>query len=508
MSEAMHALKELCRPIWNLHGVRSLLGWDQQVLMPPRGSGPRAQQMATLEHVIHDLIASPRFADALYAAESAPALSDLDQRYLRRARREHDLAAKVPSRLVEERARATSLAFEAWVHARKEDDFGHFLPHLKEVFRLTRELAEHRGFKGHVYDAMIDEYEPGMTTTQVQSLFEGLLPSLTELVRRIAEQPAPSRRIVEQSFPEEGQKQFVRYLLEQIGFDFEAGRLDKSAHPFCSGSTSRDVRLTDRFDPRLVTMAIFGGLHEGGHGLYEQGSPSEWDGTPLGGGTSLGVHESQSRLWENLVGRSQPFWQAHFPRMRATFPHQLSGYTTEDFYRAVNYVKPDLIRVEADEVTYTLHIALRFELERGMLDGTLDPADLPDAWNQKMKSYLGVDVPSNRVGCLQDIHWSDGLIGYFPTYSLGNLIASQLWVQIRKALPDLDGMLAQGRCAPLLEWLRTHIHQHASSLSSAEVIASACGGELSSQPFLDYLWDKYGTLYGLTPTAKENSVPK
>lgn len=498
MSESVHALKELCRPIWNLQGIRSLLSWDQQVLMPPRGAGPRAQQLATLEHVHHEMLTHPRLADALYTAEQSSPHQDLDRRFLRAVRRAYDLAAKVPSRLVEERARVTALAYEAWAEARKNNDFPFFLPHLREVFRLTREVAEHRGFHGHLYDAMIDEYEPGMTTAQVQSVFEAMLPGLVKLVQGIAKAPPVSRRILQQPYPLAGQHEFSRYLLERIGFDFAAGRLDQSAHPFCSASTSRDVRLTDRLDPMLVTMSIFGSLHEGGHGLYEQGSPHEWDGTPLGGGCSLGIHESQSRLWENLVGRSLPFWKANFRKMQSVFPQQLSGYHVEDFYKAINYVEPSFIRVEADEVTYTLHIVMRFELEKAMLDGSLDPADLPDAWNQKMRDYLGITPPNDSLGCLQDIHWSDGLIGYFPTYSLGNLVAAQLWIKIREDIPALDEQIESGNCIPLLEWLRHKIHRHGSSYTADEIIAEACGGPLSHQPFLDYLWEKFGTLYGIS----------
>lgn len=499
-SEAIHSLKEACRPVWNLVAIRSLLGWDQQVMMPARGAGPRAQQLATLEHVHHEMLTAPRFADALYAAEEwlkGGTRDDLDRRFVRATRRAYDLAIKVPSKLVEERARATALAYEAWAQARQNNDFHFFLPHLREVFRLTREVAEHRGFQGHLYDAMLDEYEPGMTTNQVQALFSGLLPSLVKLVQQISEAPPLPRKILQQSFPLDGQHEFSRYLLQQIGFEFQAGRLDQSAHPFCSASSSRDVRLTDRLDPELVTMSMFGSLHEGGHGLYEQGSPPEWDGTPLAGGCSLGIHESQSRLWENMVGRSLPFWQAHFGKLQSVFPRQLSGYHVEDWVRAINYVEPSFIRVEADEVTYTLHVVIRFELEKAMLDGSLDPADLPGAWNEKMASYLGITPPNDSLGCLQDIHWSDGLIGYFPTYSLGNLVAAQLWRKVNEEVPGLQEQIAGGSCARLLEWLRDRVHRFGSSYTADEVIDEACGGVLDYQPFLDYLWEKFGKLYQL-----------
>ncbi|MBS2036400.1 carboxypeptidase M32 [bacterium] len=494
MSEAITRFKELCSPIWNLYSVRSLLYWDQQVLMPGGGASARADQIAALEKVCHGMLTDPHFKSTLEEAEEA-AGEDIDRRYLRSARRAYDLAAKLPSRLVEERARATALAVEAWVEAKKTNSFAHFLPHLRRVFDLTREVAEHKGYAQHPYDALIDEYEPGMTTAKIDALFGGILPSLVQLVQAIAASPPLPRRILQQAFPFQGQHEFSRYLLESIGFDFERGRLDQSAHPFCSSSTSSDVRMTDRLDEWLVTMSIFGSLHEGGHGLYEQGSPREWNSTPLAGGCSLGIHESQSRMWENFVGRSLPFWKAHFPKMRSLFPEQLWGYSPEDMYRAVNYVEPSFIRVEADEVTYTLHVVMRYELERDMITRALDPADLPQAWNEKMQKTLGITPPNDSLGCLQDIHWSDGLIGYFPTYSIGNVVAAQLWRKIRTDLPDLDRQTEAGNHAPLLGWLRHNLHRYASSVSPEEALFEATGGEeLDHRPFVDYLWDKFSKL--------------
>ncbi len=495
MSEPITHFKELCSPIWNLYSVRSLLYWDQQVLMPSGGAGSRANQIAALEKVCHGMLTDTRFKSSLEKAEES-ASEDIDKRYLRSARRAYDLASKLPSRLVEERARATSLAVEAWVEAKKNNDFKHFLPHLRNVFDLTRDVAEHKGFADHPYDALIDEYEPGMTTTKIDALFGAILPPLVQLVQGIAAAPPVSRKILQQAYPLEGQHEFSRYLLEQIGFDFHRGRLDQSAHPFCSSSTSSDVRMTDRLDERLVTMSIFGSLHEGGHGLYEQGSPLEWNSTPLSGGCSLGLHESQSRMWENFVGRSLPFWQAHFPRMRNIFPQQLWGYSPEDMFRAVNYVEPSFIRVEADEVTYTLHIVMRYELERDMITKALDPADLPDAWNEKMEKTLGIRPPTDALGCLQDIHWSDGLVGYFPTYSIGNVVAAQLWRKVRQDLPCLDEDIARGNNLGLLNWLRHNLHRYGSSVLPEEAIFEATGGEeLDHRPFVDYLWDKYSGLY-------------
>lgn len=492
-------LKEQCGAIWGLYGVRSLLYWDQQVLMPPGATDARANQLAALERVSHQLLTAPAFLEALEKAEAHA--QGLDAAYVRQARRTYDLASRLPTRLVEERTRVTALAVPAWIEARKNNRFQDFLPHLREVFRLTREVCECRGYSNHPYDALIDEYEPGFTTAQVEALFDGLLPGLVKLVQGIASAQPLSRKILQQSFEVPRQKEFSRYLLEQIGFSFQHGRLDQSAHPFCSSNASSDVRLTDRLDADWLPMSIFGGLHEGGHGLYEQGCPPEWSGTPLGGGCSLGIHESQSRLWENMVGRGLPFWQAHFPRLRELFPLQLNGYSVEDFHRAINFVEPSFIRVEADEVTYSLHIALRFRLEKDLLAGTLDAADLPDAWNQGMESTLGIRPPSDALGCLQDIHWSDGLIGYFPTYSLGNLVAAQMWRKVNHDIPDLQEQIRAGHCGTLLSWLREKVHSAASSKLPGEVILESCGHPLDYRPFLDYLWEKFGSLYSLNPLS-------
>lgn len=498
MSQALVELKELCSPIWNLYSVRSLLYWDQQVQMPAKGGSARGEQLAALETVCHERLVSDRFAAALSRAEADSLTQEIDKRYIRAARRAYDLAAKLPASLVAEKARVQAKAVEVWAEAKKNDDFASFLPNLREVFRLTREVAEHRGYQHHPYDALVDEYEPGMNTPFIENLFEGLLPGLIDLVQALSKAEPPSRKILQQRFPLEGQKQFSRHLLQQIGFSLERGRLDQSTHPFCAATSSVDVRLTDRLDENALTMSIFGGLHEGGHGLYEQGSPVEWNGSPLAGGCSLGIHESQSRLWENLVGRSLPFWKAQFPVLRGIFPEQLSGYSVDDFYRAINYVEPSYIRVEADEVTYTLHIVLRFQLERDMLSGQLDPADLPEAWNAKMQASLGLTPPTHRLGCLQDIHWSDGLIGYFPTYSLGNLVASQLWDQIGQDIPDLEEQLTKGSCCALLGWLRDKVHRQASSVTPSELIQEICGGPLDHRPFLGYLQSKFSRLYGIS----------
>lgn len=494
-------LQERANLIWTLSECRGLIGWDQQTLMPPGAAAGRSSHLAAMNKITHELMTQPAYGELLKGAEEEVAglPEDSEERcYVRFVRRAYDSATKLPARLVEDYSRATSAAFEAWVGARKDSDFKSFQPSLEKVFELTREKAECLGYPNHPYDAMLDEWEPGILTREVDDVFSSLQPPLTRLVEELSKSDKPlSDRPLRQGFPVDVQRKFSHYLLEAIGFDFNRGRLDDSAHPFCSSSQSGDVRLTDRFGVDQVTMAIFGSLHEGGHGLYEQGSPPKYDGTPLRGGCSLGVHESQSRLWENFVGRSLPFWKAHFPKLSEAFPQQLSGYSADDFYRAVNVVRPSLIRVEADEVTYTLHIILRFELEKALLTGDLKVADLPGAWNEKMQKYLGIQPPDDAHGCLQDIHWSDGLIGYFPTYSLGNLIAAMLWESAVADMPDLTTRIERGDNASLLTWLRDKIHRHASLYTPKELLQRSLGKALDSRPFMAYLEGKFKPLYGL-----------
>jgi len=502
MGEKLAKLKERAELVWNLYGLRSLTGWDHQVMMPSGGGPARANQMAALERVAHELLVSDELRNALEGAEKEVAgrdPDDLDLCYVKAVRRKYDRYAKVPAELVEEMARTTTLAMEAWVTAKKTNDFPLFQPHLERVMDLCRRIAEARGYAEHPYDAMLDEWESGMKASQLKRLFDGLKPGLVDLVKRIRDQEVPPSKILQQRFPAEGQRKFNQLLLPAIGFDVRCGRLDESAHPFCASPSSLDVRLTNRVYEDQLPASVFGTLHEAGHGLYEQGSPAEFNGTPLKGGCSLGVHESQSRLWENLVGRSRAFWRYHYGHLVAHFPDQLSGYTAEDFYRAINEVKTSFIRVEADEVTYTLHIIMRFELELELLEGKLAVEDVPEAWNSRFESYFGIRPPTDTQGCLQDIHWSDGLVGYFPTYSLGNMIASQLWERIQRDIPDLEQQIESGDCRPLLAWLREHVHRHASKYEPTELVCRATGQDLAWEPFLSYLEKKYGEIYGLIP---------
>lgn len=493
-------LKHRADQVWTLKECYSLASWDQQTLMPAGGAPGRANHLAVLEKTSHQLLSSPDFGQALQAAEQQGG-DEFQTCYIRQCRRHHDRACKVPSQLVEELSRTTSHALEVWAKARQTNDFASYQPVLAKMFDLKRQQAESIGYSQHPYDALLDEFEPQMLTSDVERVFSALRPSLSQLVEDLTGQGAGNQfcdGLLRQKFPVQVQEAVARWMLETIGFDFQHGRLDKSVHPFCSTSSSLDVRVTDRYQEDFLSPAVFGALHEGGHGLYEQGSPPELNGTPLRGGCSLGIHESQSRLWENFVGRGLPFWKAHFAKLQAFFPYQLSGYSVSDFYRAINTVQPSLIRVEADEVTYTLHIILRFELEKALLTGDLAVADLPAAWNENMHKYLGIRPSDDRTGCLQDIHWAAGYVGYFPTYSLGNLVAAMMWDRLQVDIPELQAGLSAGHTKPILDWLKDKVHRHASFYDPVELLKKSLDMQLDHQPFMNYLNNKFRPLYGLS----------
>ncbi|HEX4613430.1 MAG TPA: carboxypeptidase M32, partial [Urbifossiella sp.] len=374
-------------------------------------------------------------------------------------------------------------------------------PYLEKVVALKRQEAQAVGYTGHPYNALLDEYEPGATVAEVREVFAGLTRDLVPLITAVGESgKKPDRAVLERDFPTDRQKVFAEAAAAAFGFDFAAGRLDTTAHPFCSGVGPGDCRITTRYNPRFFSEAFFGVLHETGHGLYEQNLPADHFGTPLGGACSLGIHESQSRLWENQVGRGRAFWGHFFPRLQQTFPTALAGVEFDRFYFAVNEVRPSLIRVEADEATYNLHVALRFELELGLVSGDLAVADLPGAWNERFKALLGLDVPDDARGCLQDIHWSFGGIGYFPTYTLGNLYAAQLMAAARRDLggaDELDADFRRGEFGRLRTWLGERVYRHGQRFRAGELCRRATGESLSARAFISYLNEKFGPLYGV-----------
>ena len=481
------------------------LAWDEQTYLPARGGDHRADQLAALAGLTHDRLTGPDLAEALAACEAA----DFPEHSaaaacVREARRDFDRRTALPRRLVEELSRVTTLAQRAWTDARKAADFAAFRPHLEDVVALKREEAAAVAAArpdladGPLYDALLDDYEPGARSDAVAAVFAELRDGLVPLVRGIADSgTTPDRSLLARPYPIAGQRALCKAAAGELGFDFDAGRLDTAAHPFCTTLGPADCRLTTRYNPSDFTQSYFGALHEAGHGIYEQGLPPGWFGAPPGEACGLGVHESQSRLWENFVGRSEPYWEHAATAAKAAFPGALGGATPDALYRAVNDVRPSLIRVEADEVTYNLHVLLRFELERPLIAGDLPVADLSDAWDERFAASFGFRPPSPADGCLQDIHWAAGLIGYFPTYALGNVYAAMLWGAARRDLPDLDALHAAGDFAPLRGWLMEKVHRHGRRYSPTDLIERAAGAAPSPGPLIAHLREKYGRLYGL-----------
>ncbi len=488
------ALHERATILADLGHVHSLLFWDQNTMMPPNGAPARGDQSATLETIAHERLTDPelgRLLDALepWAAEQDPDADDV--RLIRELRRDFEKAVRVPTSLAAEASRAAALGQAAWMEARASADFSRFRDALALQLDLRhRYVACFEGY-GHPYDVLLDDFEPGMTTARLRPLLGELVDGLVPLVADVADdEPRPEGGPFGGPYAVEDQRRAVMDILEGVGFDPDGWRLDVAPHPFAQRIAPGDVRITTRYDLHDFTGAYFGSLHEFGHGLYEAGIPDRVGRSPLGSPVSQGVHESQSRLWENLVGRSRPFCAWALPRLAAHLPGALDGTTVDALYRGVNTVHRSLIRVEADETTYNLHIALRFELELALMEGTLAVDDLPHAWNDGMHRLLGLDVPDDAQGVLQDVHWGAGLIGYFPTYSLGNLMAAQLWEALRAELGELDAQLEAGDFGPLRAWLRERIHAHGRKLPPAELLHRVTGQELAVAPFMRYLRGK------------------
>lgn len=482
-----------------LSSTASVLGWDEQTYMPPGAAPLRADQFSLIARLAHERHTSQRFADLLAQAEveNSSAAGDSDIAInLHHFRRDFDRAARLPAEFVEELSRASVMSEHAWTQARRDNNFAAFQPWLEKMVALKQREVEYVGAPtGDNYDALLDEFEPGMTAERLRVVFSELRDALVEIVAAIKDsgRTAPVE-ITRRKFPIPSQEKLARRAAAAYGFDFEQGRLDISAHPFCSFIGPGDTRMTTRYDENDVSNSFFSVLHETGHGLYDQGIPAEHFGTPLGDFISLGIHESQSRMWENLVGRSEAFWQWMWPQFQAEFD-ALEGVTLNQWMFAINNVESSLIRTESDEITYNLHIILRFELEQALLSGALPAADLPGEWNAAMTKMLGVCPSTNTEGCLQDIHWSGGGIGYFPTYTLGNLISAQLFEAVTAEVPALNDDFAQGDFSKLLGWLRANVHSHGKRYSAEDIVQRATGAPLSAQPLLRHLREKSKTYY-------------
>lgn len=500
MEEKLARLKEISAELADLSYAASVLGWDQQVNMPPMGAEARGNQLATLQHLIHTKFITPELGDLLeYLTQIAKDLHpDSDEaRLIKVSRREYEQAVKVPPEFTAKFTRLTSAAFGAWREARQEGNFSKFQPFLEKIVEMNQQYAEYFAPYDHVYDPLLDRFEPGMKTMDVKQIFDALRPQQVALIQAISEAPQVDDAFLHQHFDEQKQWDFGVKVITQYGYDWKRGRLDKAPHPFTTNFGVNDVRITTRVDQNFLNPALFGTLHECGHALYELGVLNDFERNALGGGASLSVHESQSRMYENLVGRSLPFWEHFYPVLQDLFPTQLANVDLATFYRGINKVAPSLIRVEADEATYNLHIMLRFEFEIGLMDGTLAVKDLPEAWNSKMKDTLGVVPPNDALGVLQDIHWSGGMIGYFPTYALGNLISVQLWEAINKALPDLEDKIRQGEFGDLLDWLSANVHRHGKKYEPQELIQMVTGSKITSTPYIRYLKEKFSEIYHL-----------
>ncbi|HEU5170414.1 MAG TPA: carboxypeptidase M32 [Gemmatimonadales bacterium] len=483
-----------------LASCADVLEWDEETCLPRGGVAYRSEQLALLAGLLHDRGADPRLGELLDLLEASFLSADPESAAavnIREIRRAYERERRLPRRLVEEIARVTALAQQAWADARDAGEYERFRPWLERIVRLAREEAEAVGYTDTPYDALLEDYEPGVTTREVARLFEDLRRELVPLVQ--AASPSGRRRtaVLRREYPVDRQRLFAEAVAAAIGFDLDRGRIDTAAHPFCTALGPGDCRITTRFAARDFPGGFFTVLHEVGHALYEQGLDSAHYGTPMGEPASLGLHESQSRLWENLVGRSAGFWRQFFPRARAVFHEALHDVKQDAFVAALNQVEPSLIRIGADEVTYNLHILIRFELEQALLADDLRPADLPEAWNSAYRATLGLTPANDRDGCLQDGHWGEGLIGYFPTYTLGNVYAAQLFAAAGRAIGDLDAQFGRGDFSGLLGWLREQVHAHGRRLTAARLIARATGAPPDWRPLVESLRTRYGESVGL-----------
>ncbi|MBC23232.1 MAG: carboxypeptidase M32 [Phycisphaerae bacterium] len=487
-----------------LGGTLGVLGWDQETMMPPGGLEYRSRQMSQLAGMKHTMATDPRLGEFLQACEEDASLTSdptsVEAVNIRQARRAYDKATRLPDSLVTEMARVESIAQHEWAAARTDDDYDRFKPYLQQLLDLSREKASCYGWPddGEPWDALADNYEPGCSAAEIERVFTPLRDSLQSLVADLVASPTPpSNAFNERALAIEAQERFVRDVSERIGFDFNRGRLDRSTHPFCGGSNCNDVRMTTRFSESNVNDALGSTLHESGHGIYEQGLLSEHVDTPMGSSVSLAIHESQSRMWENQVGRSREYWKWCQGELSKYFGSSLDDLSIDDLYGGANIVRPDFIRVEADEATYNLHIMVRFQIERPLISGDLGVDDIPETWNRLYKEYLGIEVPNDRLGCLQDVHWSFASFGYFPTYTLGNLYCAQFFEAALQEMPDLMDDFTRGEFTRLKDWLNRNIHAHGQRWLAADLCEQVTGKPLSAEPLMRHLNNKLRPIYGI-----------
>ncbi len=497
MNPTYEKYKELLSRLADVQYAQALLNWDQETYMPKAGADQRAQQISTLSGIAHNLSVSPELEEVLLKLENDNTLGEKEKRNIAQSLKNFRLSKKYTQVFVEEMSKAISEAFQSWQQAKEANDFSLYAPALKKLVALKREECRIIGFKGHPYDAMLDQYEPEASTADLTVLFADVRTQLVDFVKQIAACPQNEDSFMFKHYPADKQWHFGLDMLRQMGYDFDAGRQDLSSHPFTTNFGPKDVRVTTRIAEDNFNEMTWSCIHEGGHALYEQGLPVSEYGLPSGEYVSLGIHESQSRLWENNVARNLPYWKCNLPALKGLFPENLAGVTPEGFYKAINKVQPSLIRTNADELTYHFHVLIRFEIEKALIEGSIEVNDLPLIWNAKYKEYLGLDVPSDALGVLQDIHWSHGSFGYFPTYSLGSFYAAQFYRKAQKEIPDLEAEIERGNMHPLLEWLRTHIHSKGKFYTAENLCINITGEKLNFKYFMEYARVKYGALYPL-----------
>jgi carboxypeptidase Taq len=485
------------RKVADLSFAEAVLSWDQQTYLPRNGGEFRGQQMATLKSLAHEFLVDPKFGEILNGLSLDESLSEDQRINVRLTKRDYERKKKYPQSFVEEQATVTAAAFGAWAEARSKNHFETFRPHLEKIVELKRKETHLVGFNAHPYEALMEDYEPGLTVKKIDAVFEEVKTQLFPFIKEIAKKQKPRHDFLSRHYPRDKQWAFSERAIRQIGYDFGSGRADSAPHPFCTTFGPGDVRITIRHDEHHFNQMFFAAVHESGHALYEQGLPLAREyGTPLGQAVSLAFHESQSRFWENNVARSLPYWKGAIVGLKQEFPQNLADVSVEEFYKAVNVVEPSFIRVEADELTYHAHIYIRYLVEKALIEGQIQVADLPQFWNDRYEEYLGIRPTTDAEGCLQDVHWAYGAFGYFPTYSLGSFYAAQLDAKMRTTFDGLDQDIEAGNFAPILQWLRENVHQSGRRYTSGELLTRATGTELQFSHFMNYARNKYGAIYG------------
>ncbi|MES2702172.1 MAG: carboxypeptidase M32 [Bacteroidota bacterium] len=489
--------KDIMQKAADINNASAVLGWDQEVYMPPKGAEFRGRQLATLASLAHEMLTSEQFGNLLAELSQRNDLGNSESVNVTRSREDFERNKKLSSSFVEELSKQSSECFNAWVESRRQNDFKIFQPSLDKMIKLKRQQAELYGYEAHPYDALIDEYEKGATVAMLDPIFNGIKENLPPILAKIKAAPQVNDDFFYRHYPRQQQWDFSVDVLKAMGYDFEAGRQDISEHPFSTSFAPTDSRITTRVSEDNYTSLLWSTIHEGGHALYEQGLPVEQYGLPLGAAASLSIHESQSRFWENCIGRGLDMWQHFYPKLQQYFPEQLGSVSLTDFYKAVNKVEPSLIRTEADEVTYHFHVLIRYEIEKAIIKGEIATADLPQAWNELYYKYLGIKAKDYKTGVIQDVHWSHGSFGYFPTYTLGSFYAAQFFAQAQKELPAMAEQVRTANMAPLLQWLRTKVHQYGRRYYSDDLCRHVTGEGLNVKYFIDYIQHKYAGVYDM-----------